>query len=117
MKSDKKLCLNFCKYYKPEKNEELECRGAVIVRRLMQNGRRVPLDRPAEMTGPSAIVVEKLKSSMCSDCDFLAEDCDFILTGGQAVPCGGFVLLAHLLDKGTIEIEDLVDELKRDSPL
>lgn len=113
MKNEKALCLNFCKYYKPGKNEEFECRGAVIVRHLMQQGRRIPLERPADMSAPSSGAAAALRKAMCGDCEFFIDGCDFILTGGEAVPCGGFILLARLLDEGAVEIDDL----KRDSPL
>jgi predicted ATPase len=44
---------------------------------------------------------------MCGFCSFFESDCDFILTGGKALPCGGFVLLRQLLDAGEVTIEEI----------
>jgi hypothetical protein len=105
-KSDTTLCRNFCQYYKPGRNEELTCRGFVVVLRIMQKGRRLSLERPDTLSLPDAGTVEALRKSLCGACDFRAGDCDFILTGA-ATPCGGFILLSHLLGTGELTLADI----------
>jgi hypothetical protein len=40
-------------------------------------------------------------------CSFHEADCDFVLSGGTASPCGGYVLLFHLLGSGDLTLEEL----------
>jgi len=101
------LCRNFCAYYKPAKKEELACRGFVVVQRLIEKGRAVPLVRTGRAVPPDSATKESLMRHVCKECDFREADCDFILTKGTAPACGGFVLLSSLLSSGEITIEDL----------
>ena len=101
---DKMLCLTFCSYYKPGKNEELACRGYDVVKRLLQEGRKITFDRPDKAI-PSAII-KMIVQQMCLTCDFHEHDCDFI-QNRKAPPCGGFVLLAQLLGSGEIALDDI----------
>jgi hypothetical protein len=98
------LCLNFCSYYKPGKNEELACRGYQVVERMIREGRSLDLtkaDCSFDCLRAEAVVLR-----MCVHCDFQKDGCDFMLDR-QALPCGGFILLAKLLESGAITIEDV----------
>ncbi len=97
------LCLPFCAYYKPGKNEELACRGYQVVERLMQSGKTIPFDVARDFDRRQA---EALVKAMCRACDFRKDGCDFV-QDRRAQPCGGFVLLARLLASGVIEIGDI----------
>ena len=101
---NKTLCSNFCSYYKPGKNEELACRGYEIVHRL------VPRRKLLELAGCGREFdrerAEPLVQRMCVRCNFQQDGCDFMLDR-KALPCGGFVLLAQLIDSGAIPIEDI----------
>ncbi len=100
-----KLCLQFCPYYKSSKNEELACRGFLEVRSLVEKGRHISFhSRGGEVRQAT---VEALLQKMCRVCQFHKDDCDFILKGHKAPPCGGFLLLGHLVDEGTISIDDI----------
>jgi hypothetical protein len=100
----KTLCLKYCSYYKPSKNEELACRGFSVVERLMQTGRTIPL----ENTGVSGDkqVMDQLVQSLCSVCIFHEHDCDYF-QDRVSQPCGGFVLLSQLLGSGKITIAEI----------
>jgi len=106
-KADITLCRNFCQYYKPGRNEELECQGFVVVRRLIGKGRHVSQEKPRRTAVPDARTVEGLKGRVCAACSFRAADCDFVLSGGTASPCGGYALLFHLLGSGDLKLEDI----------
>lgn len=100
------LCRNFCPYYKPQKNEDLACQGYLAVQRLIAGGKRISLDKRDRLMSGTASE-EALKQAMCRACSFYESDCDFILTGGESSPCGGFVLLSRLLAAGEITIDDI----------
>ena len=100
------LCPNFCAYYKPGKNEELACEGFLAVGRLIEKGQKVPLGkRPPSPSSPASAA--GLREVLCRACPFHEADCDFILTNGKAAPCGGFVLLSHLLEAGDITLDEI----------
>lgn len=104
---DTTLCVNFCQYYKPGRNEDLECQGFVVVRRLIDNGRKLSQERPGVASVPDALTFEGLKGRLCSACSFREADCDFVSSGGRASPCGGFALLSHLLGSGTVKLDEI----------
>ena len=98
------LCLTFCSYYKPDKNEELVCRGYAVVKRLQQQGKVISFKKSKEAADPAT--VEDLRKELCVTCDFQKQDCDF--TQDRTTPsCGGFALLAQLLGSGDITLEDI----------
>jgi hypothetical protein len=55
--------------------------------------------------GPPA--EEELSGTLCPTCSFYESDCDYILQEGDARPCGGFVFLELLLERGVICIDDV----------
>lgn len=101
----KDLCGNFCSYYKPSKDEELACRGFVVVKSLIEMGKQIPFEKADRR--PSALTAEELRKILCPTCPFYGSDCDYILQEGEALPCGGFIFLGLLLDSGTIYIDDV----------
>jgi hypothetical protein len=106
-KVDTRLCLNFCRYYKPGKNEELKCQGYIVVHEIMRDGKNLALHRSARTAIPDRVTQEELTGRICSVCAFRENDCDYILTGGIALACGGFVLLCHLLGTGELTLEEI----------
>lgn len=97
------LCRNFCSYYKPEKKEELVCRGAIVVQGLLHL-RQFSFERTASQ--PSRNAAAEIVKRVCAVCDFRIAGCDFA-ADGRSVPCGGFLFLAQLMAQGTITAEDL----------
>ena len=104
-KRDTTLCRNTCSYYKPGKNEEMACQGFVVVYRIMERGKKLSLSRPGNIAAASTL--EGLRKRVCAVCSFQRSDCDFILTGGVAAPCGGVSLLSHLLEKGEVTLTEI----------
>lgn len=101
------LCLHFCPYFKPGKNEDLACRGYIVIGAMLDRGLSVPLHRRKEGHAPSPETTESLNQALCKDCSFFEQDCDYILTRGNASACGGFRLLSLLVDEGLLRIEDI----------
>ena len=98
------LCLPYCHYYKPGRNEELLCRGAVVIERLIESGRDLSLEETGQETGRE--VQELVTRLVCGACGFREQDCDFA-QDRTARPCGGFELVSGLLIAGVIAIEDI----------
>jgi hypothetical protein len=98
------LCLKFCSYYKPGKNEALACRGYLVVERLSGEGKNLVLENNSGDSSP--VLRDRLVNVLCLACDFHEQDCDF-MQDRAARPCGGFVLLEKLLGSGVIAIEDI----------
>jgi hypothetical protein len=105
MTLSEQLCLPFCPYYKPSKDGALACRGYVEVKLLMEKGGRISFQRRGGAVGIET--VKALLRKMCPVCPFYEEDCDFILKGDEASPCGGFLLLGQLVDDGTVSVDDV----------
>jgi len=101
---DQILCLKFCSYYKPGKNEELACKGYLVVERLLGEGKSLVLESNSGSASP--VLTDRLVNVLCLACDFHEQDCDF-MQNRAARPCGGFVLLEQLLGSGVITIEDI----------
>jgi hypothetical protein len=99
------LCLPYCRYYKPGRNEELLCGGAVVLRRLIESGRNLSIEeKPRQDVGRE--VQELIIRQVCGFCEFREQDCDFS-QDRKARPCGGYELISRLLLAGVIAIEDI----------
>ncbi len=102
---EKIICLRFCPYYKPGKDEELECFGFTIIERLINKGIIIPLkDLQYE---PDHTTKEELIQSLCNFCPFSQNDCDFFAQKIDAKPCGGLIFLSRLIDNHRISINDI----------
>jgi len=99
------ICLKFCAYYKPGKNEELECRGYTVVEQLLRSGMTGVFDTFENEADRST--TELIVQKVCMNCDFHERDCDF-MQDRTTPPCGGLVLLTQLLKKNRISVEDIV---------
>lgn len=104
---DTALCVNYCAYFKPGKNEDLACQGFLVVHGILRRGKRLPLGRPERTAVPDDRTLAELKERVCAVCSFRESDCDYVLSGGTAVPCGGFALLSHLLGTGDLRLRDI----------
>ncbi|OGW41199.1 MAG: hypothetical protein A2Y97_11410 [Nitrospirae bacterium RBG_13_39_12] len=105
MNLNEKLCLNYCPFYKPSKNEELACVGFLIVERLIKKGRAVPFEKYSNKLDKA--VDERLMQNICPVCSFYKNECDFIQKKEKSSPCGGFILLGHLLKANIFTIENI----------
>jgi hypothetical protein len=101
----KTICMNFCSYYKPDKPEDLACQGFTIVKRLMREGRPISLEKSGGAI--SRAVSEMLSANLCPPCPFHKDGCDFASGQKEALPCGGFVLLGHLVESRVLQVDDL----------
>jgi hypothetical protein len=102
----KQLCMKFCPYYKPAKNQELACMGYLVVKRFLKKGHKIIFENLGKIL--SSETKEKLTGNICILCPFYEKDCDFISHRGDSPPCGGFTLLGQLLESEVITIDDII---------
>jgi hypothetical protein len=98
------VCLRLCSYYKPGRNEELACRGYLVLERLAQQG--ILIDNKNTDHLRDGAGEEPLVQALCMACPFHEQDCDF-MENSALPPCGGFLLLMQLLGKKKISIDDV----------
>jgi hypothetical protein len=102
-----KLCLTFCKYYRPSKKEDLSCIGFRIIERLILKGRDIPFGAGA--VALNRLTREALVREMCAFCPFYADDCDFVKKKENSTACGGFILVGQLIEAKVIVIDNIRD--------
>jgi hypothetical protein len=105
------ICRPYCMFFTEGEKEDLSCRGAQIVERLVDSKRIDMMNiRPGKKeTRLWKTYRTSLGSYICRPCPFFAADCDFQATEppDETEPCGGFMLLAHLYDHKMINTGDL----------
>jgi len=108
------LCAGYCSFYRPEKDEDLACKGFIILERLLDEQKEVPA-RTEKMV-LSTKTENDLFQALCTGCPFFEQDCDYASwkrgEGGNEpceamYPCGGFLCLGHCIDHGTVDIQDV----------
>ena len=126
---EKDVCRNFCWYYKPARDESLACLGFLVLGKLIGQGIFVSYHKRERNI--QAATAERLFRDMCIRCPFYEDDCDFALAsrtnrsdsetsapansgeiqlfgkGNTPWPCGGFILLGHLLEEKIVNIDDI----------
>ncbi|MGA1843739.1 MAG: hypothetical protein ACMUIS_04160 [bacterium] len=107
------ICRPFCTYFREGAKEDMACRGARVVESLLQAGvfriDAIPINGKSPHLW--AHRDEVLERTVCRSCPFRAEDCDFQspVPPPGAEPCGGYILLSLLKEKGIITTADLED--------
>lgn len=107
------ICKNFCRFYKPEKDEALACRGFDLVLNLVSEEKinEARISEITDFTLSDYPFDELLKEYLCKKCDFVIDGCSFrddSYHGEKKIPCGGYILLTKLLSKGIMKIEDIM---------
>lgn len=98
------LCLKFCSYYNPSKNEPVSCRAFSLIEGLFKNRKKLNFDLAVnELT----VRDRNLVSVICSKCPFYENDCDFAGYVQNAKPCGGYIFIKESVDAGIISLDDI----------
>jgi len=106
------ICRPFCGFFRENTKEELACKGALIIEKLVMYGRLSP-NLVSEIKSKDCQFRQKydatLETAVCDTCPFAVDGCDFHAGHGKtdAEPCGGYILLKHLKETGTISSDDL----------
>ncbi len=102
-----RLCSQFCPYYKPSKDEELACKGFLVVEGLIKEGKEIPFIKSDKLL--EADTENILRETLCISCHFNKSDCDYAQEEGGASPCGGFLLLGKLYETKVLTVDNLKD--------
>jgi len=101
------ICRPFCMFYKDGQKEEMACQGALVVESLV-NQRLISPEQLC-LTFKDLQLCLKHKDTLtryvCGHCPFMKEDCDFQSTAPSPdlAPCGGYIVLAGLIEHRVIE--------------
>ena len=105
------VCRPFCSFFREGVKEELACQGGVLVESMVLSGRLRPETLPArEQAGCCSLFDDPLlEAAVCRICPFRVDGCDFraVEPPPNSVPCGGYILLAILLESGTISRSEM----------
>lgn len=106
------LCRPFCSFFRTGAKEEMACQGALVLGELVQRGRLAAEDLPARAEKERRLwqVEDRaLERVLCLPCPFALDGCDFhsALRSDVTEPCGGYLLLQLLKERGSITCADL----------
>ncbi|MFP3980397.1 MAG: hypothetical protein ACLFUY_03305 [Desulfobacterales bacterium] len=110
-----RICRPFCMFFVEGEKEEMACLGARVAQRLLVAGRIDAAHVNAAVKSRSVWEARRqdLGEVLCGKCEFRAEDCDFQSPqpADDLEPCGGYIVLAHLLENRRIQTADIKDVL------
>ena len=106
------ICRPFCSFFRAGEKEELACRGALVVERLVVGGMIDPAVLPGSEWKRSDLwqVNDPLLGKMvCGRCPFRDGECDYRAAErpADAEPCGGYILLRVLRKTGAVSADAL----------
>ena len=94
------ICKRFCKFYK-EGKEELQCGTYLYLKELFSTEDLGSSLNEIPET-PSFTEDELIRERSCSKCEFLVDGCDY-REGLDSPPCGGYVIIEHIIRNGGLE--------------
>lgn len=105
------ICRPFCMFYKEEQKEEMACQGVLVLESLV-NQSLISIEQLKSLAKDYGICLkhkDTLTRYMCRQCPFMEKDCDFQSTAAShdLEPCGGYMVLAGLIEHRVIEPCDL----------
>ncbi|MFP3999651.1 MAG: hypothetical protein ACLFUN_07390 [Desulfobacterales bacterium] len=109
------ICRPLCMFFAEDEKEEMACLGARVAAQLYENG--LISAEKIRNAAKERSVWEKHRSDlgavMCRACEFKKEDCDFQSPepSDDLEPCGGYILLAHLLENQDLAITQIKEAL------
>jgi len=111
------ICKPHCRFFKPGEKEKLSCFGYDFIAERAGEAEIEAMKAHVGDTPPARFEHdERIEAVLCARCEFREADCDFM--GGEsmpeAVPCGGYVLLAKLLAQGCEKAREWIKHNCRD---
>lgn len=106
------LCRPFCSFFRAGVKEEMACQGALVLAELVQRQRLDPKELPGREGKECHLWQEEdpaLARALCLPCPFAVDGCDFhsARRSPATEPCGGYLLLKLLMERGTLTCADL----------
>jgi phosphohistidine phosphatase len=93
------ICKRFCAFYR-EGKEEFQCGTYLYLKEQFsaEDLRSFLADMPEH---PDHTEDDLILSIVCNKCDFLVDGCDY-REGLDSPPCGGYIIVEHLIKKGAL---------------
>ncbi len=82
--------------------------GYLVIRRLIKNKHKTYFRKYKKAVSDSTS--SALINKICKPCPFYEDDCDFAEQKEKALPCGGFILLGHMIEEKIVRIEEITEE-------
>ena len=108
------VCAGCCSFYKPGKDEELACKGFLVLGDLTLRWDEIAVNSQKKMI--QGETRDNLYRILCVHCPFFDDGCDFAAgrrgetreaAQEDAAPCGGFLFLGACLEQGSIDIQTI----------
>jgi len=112
--AEKLICKGNCFYYKPGSDKDLACRGFTVAEALLQHDPDMSAHFPLRKGNTfEDQYPELLHHILCRHCEFFIEGCDFTDPDytERALPCGGYVVAAALLQQSGTPCQQLLEAL------
>lgn len=107
------ICRPHCVFFKEGKKEDMACGGALALLDLIDEG-LLSIEDLAVSGGRDDTAADDglLYERICRRCPFVLDGCDFRLPTppGDAVACGGYLLLRALFHSGTLTARMIGDD-------
>jgi len=109
------ICRPYCVFFKEGHKEAMTCRGAEVVEKLVLL-KQIDMDGLPRFDKDCRLwqkYTNIFGKYICAACPFRAEDCDFMSEASEAgadpeiEPCGGFILLALLIENDLVDMPGL----------
>ncbi len=101
------ICRPYCMFFREGEKEEMACRGAQVAQLLVASGKIDPGRLPVFEKDPAVWQRHDLFLGihLCGVCEYRAEDCEYRFDDPpeDAEPCGGFILLALLMETNRLD--------------
>lgn len=111
------VCAPHCRFFKAETKEDLACAGYdFFADRLTRDQAKKLAERFISARPPQNFLHHPaIEQVLCAVCPFREQDCDFMspTSPENAVPCGGYALLALLLEGDGPEPEFWQSEIEK----
>lgn len=107
----RQVCAGYCSFYKPDSKEEFACKGLLIIQEFLKQNPKYADELTRHQDKPFQDIYPRLlRQTLCRDCEFLVDGCDFAAQtpGVQSPPCGGYIAVTHLLEKSVLTTNQLL---------
>ena len=109
------ICRPFCMFYTEGQKEEMACQGAHVVESLVRQ-RRISIEQVYLSIKDYQLFLkhkDTLTRYVCRRCPFMKKDCDFQSPSpsDDLEPCGGYMVLAGLIENRIIDTRDMDNQI------
>lgn len=107
------VCRKYCQYFREGTKEKEACEGLKMLAKLFEPPKNLPVLPEHEKSSVLKKHNHLLEKHVCARCDWRTDDCDYrsLCPPPNAMPCGGLIFLALLIEKGIIDEDKLARDI------